>query len=396
MTSELLVSSSKALHQKAIEIRRHLHENPELSFHEFETTKFIEEKLLHLGIEVQKPMETGCLGIIKAENPTLPPLALRADIDALPINEEGDAKAAFFSRKEGVAHCCGHDAHTTNLLIAAEIIVEHKAELNRDIVFIFQAGEEQLPGGGRLLAESGALQNLGVAQIFGLHTDPHRSVGKIGVRDGDFMACTSEFEIKVFGKGGHAAKPHQAIDSVYLAAQTIVNVQSVVSRLVNPVQSAVVTIGSIHGGSAHNVIPEMVSLKGTVRTFDEKLSFQMADHIARIAKNTAEMHGGRAEFVFNMGYPAVVNAKSQNDVVRAATKKILGDEALVELHEPVMGGEDFSFYLKDFDGAFFYLGSGSKDADSEYTWHHPKYNVDEACMVNGAALLAGLALGVGQ
>lgn len=370
--------------------RRYLHRNPELSYKEFETTEFLTRSLKKMGIEVNHPLETGCVGIIRGGIKSDRVVALRADIDALPIQEEGVHKKEFLSRTEGVAHCCGHDAHTANLLGTARVLKKLKSEIEGTVLLIFQPAEEKLPGGGRLLCESGYLQERGVDVIYGLHTSPHLPPGKIAVRKGPMMARPDEFRIEIIGSGGHAAAPHQAVDPIVVASQVVSQLQTIVSRSVNPTEPAVVTVGKIAGGSAHNVIPESVEMLGTVRTFSKKTALTIKDHIQRIVKGVTEAAGAEYRFTFDYGYPAVNNTGWTTDRLIDTAGHLIGEENVELMDEPIMAGEDFAFYQQNFPGTFFFLGSGSPESGSTWPWHHPKYNVDERCFRTGAALMAGL------
>lgn len=379
-------------HQEMIETRQYLHRHPEVSFKEFETTKFIKSKLDELGIKYESPLETGCVGIIEGEIKSDKVIALRADIDALAMEEEGDFKKDFFSQNPGVAHCCGHDAHTANLLGAAKILMELRSEIKGKILLIFQPGEEKLPGGGRLLCETGFLQSQKVDAIFGLHTSPNYKPGTVVTRVGPFMASPDEFELEIIGKGGHAARPHDAVDPVVLASQFITMAQSIVSRAVDPTRAAVITIGKIEGGTAHNIIPEKVKLWGTVRTFDKDVKELIKSKLEALAKGITESAGGSYKYHFNYGYPAVINSENEANLVMKMTKDLFGDQSLVETDRPIMAGEDFAFYQEVFPGAFCYVGSGSPDSDSMHMWHHPKYNVDDRFFLTAAPLMVSLAM----
>src|SRR5699024_3346240 len=290
-----------------VEIRRHLHRKPELSYQEFETTAFILKKLEALNIRVDRPLETGCVGVIEGGKKSSRIIALRADIDALPIAETGEHKREFISENKGVAHCCGHDAHTANLLGTAMILSEMKDEIEGKVLLMFQPGEEKLPGGARLLCETGYLQKQEVDVVYGLHTNPLGAPGTIALREGALMARPDEFEIKIIGRGGHAAAPHLTADPIVLAGQIITQIQSIVSRNIDPTDNAVVTIGKIEGGSAHNIIPETVRMIGTVRTFSEENAYLIRDRMKAIVKSAAEAAGAAFEFSFNEGYPPVIN-----------------------------------------------------------------------------------------
>ena len=372
------------------EMRRHLHRHPELSYQEFETTEYIIDKLDELGIPADRPLETGCVGIIEGGIQSDKVVALRADIDALPISEEGDHKADFLSENEGVAHCCGHDSHTANLLGTAKILTELRDQIEGTVLLVFQPGEEKLPGGGRLLCETGYLQEKGVDIIYGLHSSPLHKPGTIATRPGPLMARPDEFKIEIIGQGGHAASPHEAVDPIVLAAEVINNLQTIVSRNVNPTEPAVVTVGKVSGGTAHNIIPEKVEMIGTVRTFSEETAKMIEGRIEEIVKGITESAGASYNFDFDYGYPAVINTEWATDQLTATASSMLGNEHVQIMDDPIMAGEDFAFYQQEFPGVFFFLGSGSEEADSTYTWHHPKYNIDEDCFKTGAALMASL------
>lgn len=381
---------AEQLFPEMVDIRRHLHRHPELSFREYKTTEYIIEKLEGLGIPVDRPLETGCVGVLEGGKPSDRVIALRADIDALPIFEEGEHKSDFLSENEGVAHCCGHDGHTANLLGTAKILSEFREEIEGTVLLLFQPAEEKLPGGGRQLCETGYLQKKGVDVIYGLHSSPQFKPGQIAVRKGPLMARPDEFNIEIIGQGGHAASPHQSVDPIVLAAQVVNSLQTIVSRTVNPTEAAVVTVGKINGGTAHNIIPEKVELIGTVRTFSEETAMKIKDRIEGIVKGITEAAEANYNYTFDEGYPAVINTDWATDrLVEAATKSI-GKENVVLMDDPIMAGEDFAFYQQYFPGTFFFLGSGSESSGSTYTWHHPKYNIDEQCFKTGATLMASL------
>jgi amidohydrolase len=381
---------AKKYYPKTVETRRYLHQHPELSFKEFKTTEFIQSSLEELEIPFEKPLETGCIGILRGGIESDRVIALRADIDALPILEEGDAKQEFFSMDAGVAHCCGHDAHTANLLTVARILVDLRDEVKGTVLLIFQPGEEKLPGGGKLLMETGFLQEYGVDAIYGIHTSPMHPAGTVATKAGALMASTSEFEVEIIGKGGHAARAHEAIDPIVLASQYINAVQTISSRNVDPTEPVVVTIGKIEGGSAHNIIPEKVKLWGTARTLSPDTENLVVERLEAILRGITKEAGGDYRFEFNRGYPAVINSEKEAELVLKSSRKILGNEKVIELRKPVMAGEDFAFYQREFPGAFFFVGSASKEADSEYPWHHPKYNVDDRFFETATPLMASL------
>ncbi|RNC84709.1 MAG: amidohydrolase [Balneola sp.] len=387
-----IIELSRTYKDEMIATRRHLHQYPEVSFKEFETTKYIKQKLGDLGIPFESPLETGCVGILEGGKKSNRVIALRADIDALPMEEEGKYKSEFFSKKPGAAHCCGHDAHTANLLGAAKILSELKDEIEGTVLLVFQPGEEKLPGGGKLLCDTGFLQDKKVSAIFGLHTSPSHKPGTIAVKSGPLMGSPDEFEAEIFGKGGHAARPHEAVDPIVITSQFITTAQTIVSRSVDPTEPAVVTIGRIEGGTAHNVIPESVKIWGTVRTLNKETADLIANRLETLLKGITEGAGGSYEFSFNRGYPAVINTEPETEQVVSTMASLFGDESVIHMERPIMAGEDFSFYQQHFPGAFFFVGSGSEESESTYVWHHPKYNVDDRFFDTACPLMVSLAL----
>lgn len=396
MTSDLqtaIQNKSEEYFEYMVQIRRHLHKNPEVSFKEFDTTDYILHELKKMKIETRRPMETGCLGIISG-NESDRVIALRTDIDALPMEEEGEAKKAFLSERKGAAHCCGHDGHTANLLGTAKILTDLKDQIDGTVVLIFQPGEEKLPGGGRELTETGALQDLGVQEVYGLHTNPNFEPGQVAVKSGPLMACTVEFDLTIRGKGGHAAAPHTAVDPIVLASQVITQFQAIVSRSMDPTEPAVITVGKFEAGSAFNVIPETAHILGTVRAFSMETARFIKKRMEEVIKGATEGAGATYDFEFTEGYPPVINDEKCTENVIQAARNILDSDQIIDLQKPVMAGEDFAFYQQEFPGTFFFLGTGSDEADSKWSWHHPRYNIDEHAFKTGSALMAGLALGV--
>lgn len=390
MTIDQIKKLAETYFDRMVEIRRHLHRHPELSYKEFETTEYIVGILEELGIPVDRPLETGCVGVLEGGQASDRVIALRADIDALPIQEEGEHKKAFISENAGVAHCCGHDSHTANLLGTAMILNDLRAQIEGTVLLVFQPGEETLPGGGRLLCETGYLQEKGVDVIYGLHSNPFHKPGQIAVRKGPLMARPDEFEIEIIGSGGHAAAPQETVDPIVTAAQVVTSIQTIVSRNFDPTDSAVVTIGKIEGGTAHNVIPEKVKMVGTVRTLSQEKAEFIRDRIGQIVKGITDAAGASYRYEYNPGYPAVINTGWSTDKLIRIASEVIGEEQIDLLNKPIMAGEDFAFYQQHFPGTFFFLGSGSEETGAVYSWHHPRYNVDETCFKTGAALMASL------
>jgi amidohydrolase len=364
---------------EAVAWRRHLHRNPELSFEEVETSAFIDE-LLHSfgGLEVSRPTPTSVVArLLCGDGPTL---ALRADIDALPIVEESGVE--FASEREGVMHACGHDAHTAILLTVARTLVERRDELAGEVRFIFQHAEELPPGGARQLVAAGVLD--GVDAIVGAHVFSTVESGKVAVPVGPFMAAPDTFAITVHGAGGHAAMPNQAVDPIAAAAQIVSNLQHIVSREVDPIRRAVVGVTRIAGGTANNIIPETVELGGTVRTFENDVQTHIRAAIERIAHGVATAHRCTATVAYEEGYAATSN----DATVAARVRANVPPERLTEI-EPVMGGEDFSAYQQVVPGCFFIVGAGGKGAMPH---HHPRFTIDEAALPVAIDVFVGTAL----
>ena len=381
---------SEEFHPDMVDIRRHLHRHPELSYQEFETTEYIIERLEELDITVDRPLKTGCVGVLEGGKKSDRVIALRADIDALAIQEEGEHKEEFLSQNTGIAHCCGHDGHTANLLGTAKILSRLRDEIEGTVLLIFQPGEEKLPGGGRMLCETGYLQDKGVDVIYGLHSSPDYKPGTIATRKGPLMARPDEFKIDIQGTGGHAASPHLTVDPIVLAARIVNDIQTIVSRSINPTEPAVVTVGKITGGTTHNIIPGKVEMLGTVRTFSEETADTIKNKIEAIVKGVTESAGASYSFRFDYGYPAVINTDWSTEVVMETARELFGNDSVVVREDPIMAGEDFAFYQQHFPGTFFFLGSGKEETGSTYSWHYPRYNIDEACFKTGSALMASL------
>ena len=372
------------LEQQAISWRRHLHSHPELSFQEVETAAFVEETLRSFdGLELERPTRTSVVARLRGARPGRV-LALRADMDALPIDEATGLE--FASRRPGVMHACGHDAHTAMLLAAARTLAARRDVLAGEVRFVFQHAEETPPGGARELVEAGVMD--GVDLVIGGHVASDKPVGRIGAHAGPFAAAADSFSAVVRGRGGHAALPHETIDPVVVAAHVVTGLQSLVSRTVDPMKNAVVSVTRIHGGTADNIVPEAVELGGTVRTFDEELRAAMAERLERVLRGVTGAHGATYELDYRYGYAPVINDADAAAVVRAAASAELGEDALIDV-EPIMGGEDFSAYLARAPGAFFWVGAGGAGAIPH---HHPQFVIDESALRAGIAVFVRTAL----
>lgn len=370
-----------------ISFRRHLHQHPELSFKEYNTCQFVKKKLDSWGIETQIMATTGVIGLIKGKNPTARTLALRADLDALPIQEINEV--AYKSQNDGVMHACGHDVHTTCLLGAAQILQELKEEWEGTIKLIFQPGEEQLPGGASILIKEGVLQNPSPSTILGQHVEPLLEVGKVGVKSGLFMASSDEIYVTVKGKGGHGARPHLCVDPILIASHLIVQLQQLVSRNADPMMPTVLTFGKIYSeGGATNVIPNEVKILGTLRTFEEGWRMKAHQQLVESAELICKSMGGSCDFNVIKGYPFLENNEALTQLARQQMEAYLGAENVVDLPAR-MGGEDFAFYSQQIPACFYRLGVQNPNGSGLHT---PNFDVDERSLEVGAGLMAWLAM----
>lgn len=364
---------------RAVAWRRHLHRHPELSFHEHATAQFVQERLAALGgLEVDSPTPTSVVARLNGGRNGRT-LALRADMDALPVQEETELE--FASTVPGVMHACGHDGHTAMLLATAALLVQRRSELAGEVRFIFQHAEELPPGGAAELVAAGVLD--GVDGILGAHLMSTLEVGRVAARPGPWMAAADTFAMTIRGRGGHAAFPHESVDPIVTAAQVISGLQHVVSRNASPLESVVVSVTRIQAGTADNVIPQSVALGGTVRTFSEACRERTRAAMERVLHGICAAHGATGEFELVRGYAPVVN-----DPELAALVVAVSGERAADV-DPVMAGEDFSAYLSRCPGCFFFVGAGGADA---YPHHHPRFEVDERALEVGIEVLTGSAL----
>ena len=384
-----IAKAAKAISDWIIARRRFLHEHPELSFHEEKTAEYVERELKWLGYTNIQTRLNGnysiCAELLGRDLDRC--IALRADMDALPIGEE--TQWAHKSKADGVAHMCGHDAHTSMLLGAARQLKEREAELPCTVRLFFQGGEEKFPGGARDFIASGMLE--GVDSVFGLHVHPLHDTGTLLLREGRLMAGVDEFTITVRGKGGHAATPHETRDPIVAASAIVLGLQQIVSRRTDPFEPAVVSIGRFHAGTAYNVIPGEATLNGTVRSFRPDMHAHYVGLIETIATNIARAHGCEADIHMPEGYPVLANDEHATEKMRAAAREVLGNEG-VALAMPIMGSEDFALYARERPACFGFLGAAAPaDADRHFL-HHPRFHIDEDALWRGAAILAQVAM----
>src|SRR5919202_560587 len=363
--------------------RRHLHAHPELAFQEHETVRFIAERLRSHGLEVRSGVaETGVVGLLRGGRPGRTVL-LRADIDALPIQEENDV--AYRSQRAGVMHACGHDGHTAILLNAARVLTERRERLAGNVKLVFQPSEEQPPGGALAMIEQGVLEDPKVDAAFGLHLNATYPTGTIVARPGVGQAAADTFRIEIAGQGGHAARPHLCVDTVLVAAQVVTALHTLVAREVDPVEPAVLTVGMLQAGTAPNVIPPTALLAGTVRTFDPELRQKMARRVEAVAAGIAQAMGAESRCEYSFGYPSVVNDPAMTELVAEVARAVVGPERVTP-GERAMPADDFAYMLERVPGCYFKLGVGDPAGGPRFGNHHPRFDLDESALPLGVEM----------
>lgn len=369
----------EAIYTEIVQIRRDLHAHPELGQEEFRTQKMIETFLTMEGIANTRIADTGVMGLIRG-NGDGKTVAIRADIDALPIHELSDL--SFKSQYEGKMHACGHDAHTAILLGTSKILNKYRNEFAGNIKLFFQPAEETIGGAKRMVLE-GCMDNPKVDHVIGLHVFPIMESGMVELKYGKMNASTDSVRIEIEGKAGHGAYPHDSIDAIVISAQVIIALQTLVSRTISPVESAVLSLGTIAGGVKGNVIADHVSLKGTLRTLDENIRKLSKQTIEQIVVKTCEALGGKGTVSFEEGYRALINDDSVVSVIEETAKRCLGKDKVIIAKNPSLGAEDFSFFLEKATGAFYNIGCGNEKEGIVYKGHHPKFAIDESCLKVG-------------
>ncbi len=372
-------------------IRHHLHAHPELSYKEFETSKFIQKKLTEFGIDYNVMATTGVVGLIKGKNPLKRIIAVRADLDALPIKEENEID--YVSQNKGIMHACGHDVHTTCLLGAAKILQSTKNEWEGTVKLIFQPGEERNPGGASLMIKEGVLKDPKPQAIFALHVHPGLEVGKLSFRSGMVMASADEIFITIKGKGGHAASPHLTSDTILIASHLIVSLQQLVSRNNDPFNPSVLSITSFQGGYTTNVIPSEVKLMGTFRAMNEDWRFKAHEIVKKQSTELVHAMGAEIDINIDVGYPFVLNNEQLTQTAKIKSGEFLGNENIEET-ELRMGAEDFAYYSHQIPACFYRLGVGNISKNITAGVHTPNFNIDESAIEIGMGVMAWLAVTV--
>lgn len=389
MIKDQIQQLSKTIFSDVVANRRHLHSHPELSFHELETSAFVAKKLEELGLEYHKMADTGLVALIKGDKPSDNVIALRADMDALPITEANEV--SYKSQNVGVMHACGHDAHTSSLLGTAKILTELKSQFGGTIKLIFQPAEEKLPGGASLMIKEGVLENPKPQAVLGQHVMPLIDAGKVGFRSGKYMASTDELYVTVRGKGGHGAQPQQNIDPVIITAHILTALQQVVSRFADPKSPSVLSFGKVIANGATNVIPNEVYLEGTFRTMDEQWRTEAHKRIKKMAEGIAESMGGSCEFNIVRGYPFLVNEEKLTASARGFAEDYLGKENVLDL-DIWMAAEDFAYYSQVADSCFYRLGTRNESRGITSSVHTPTFDVEESALELSTGLMAYLAV----
>ena len=389
MTKEKILKKVAEIENRVIEIRHQIHQNPELSFAEKETAKLAAAEMKKLGFEVEENIfGTGvCATFINSNKEDAKTLLIRADMDALPVEEKNDLE--FKSKNKGVMHACGHDGHTAILIGTAMLLKELAADFDGNLKFLFQPGEET-SGGAEGMIKAGVLENPQVDAAMGLHLWGSTEEGIVEYKSGALMASPDRFNLKIIGKGGHAARPHNTIDPIPIAAQIISSLQNIVSRRIDPLESAVISVGMIEAGKTHNVIPDQVELKATVRSLKKEIREKLPQYIESVIKNTCQIYGAEYELDYIFGYPAVINDPQMTNIIKTAAQKILGPEKVREKEKAEMGGEDFSYFGREVPAVFYYLGIAPQ---GEIVNHHQSdFKFNDTVLKTGVAVMAQAAL----
>ena len=388
--SETIKRLTKQHKEEVIANRRHLHQHPELSFQERNTARFVAEKLQSFGLTPQEGVaDTGVVALVEGKNPERKTIALRADMDALPIQEANDV--SYKSQNKGVMHACGHDVHTASLLGTAQILQQVRDQFEGTVKLVFQPGEERIPGGASLMIKAGALENPRPDHMFGQHVQPFIPAGKVGFREGMYMASADELYVTVHGKGGHAAMPDRNIDPVLITAHIIVALQQIVSRHADPKIPSVLSFGRVIAEGATNVIPNEVKVEGTFRTMNEEWRASAHQKMKKLAESIAEGMGGSCTFDIHRGYPFLQNSPALTQRARQYAVDFLGSDKVVDL-DLWMAAEDFAYYTQHVDACFYRLGTGNEARGIASSVHTPTFDIDEDALETGVGLMSWIAI----
>lgn len=389
MYNETILKKAEEINDILIAIRHDLHAHPEIGLEEVRTSKIVADYLSKLGLEVQRNVgKTGVVGVLRGKNPGKT-VMLRADMDCLKMDETCELE--YKSKKPGLMHACGHDIHTTWLLGSAMILSELKECINGNVKFVFQPAEE-VSGGAKMMIEDNVLENPHVDAAFGAHVWPYIEEGTVSVKEGSFMAASDNFKLSIFGKGGHGGHPQRCIDPISSACEIYMALQTIISRRVNPLEPAVITVGKFHSGTAHNVIPELVEMEGTIRTLTNETRESIYEMMLNIFKGVTIANGSHFDFQYKPYHPPVVNDKELTEIVLSAAEKIVGEGNARRAERETMVGEDFSYYQQKIPGAFFWIGSYNEKIGAVNPLHSAKFFVNEDIIHKGAAVLAQCAV----
>lgn len=379
----------KSLYQQVVEWRRQIHMHPETAFNEHQTAALVEKVLKDAGVQVQRyPDSTAVVGVLKGGKPGRT-IALRADMDALPLEEEVDWP--YRSQNPGVMHACGHDVHTAILMGVATILARHRDQLPGTVKFLFQPAEELPPGGAKPMVEAGVLKNPDVEHVFGLHVSTDLPVGEVGVTYGYSSANSDRADITIIGKGGHGAQPDKTVDAVVVACQVITALQTIVSRNISALDSAVISVGSLHAGTVNNIIAETAKMQLTIRSLKEETRELLKRRIEEVVAGVTAAMGASFEMDYSYGYPSLPNDDGAVDLVKRIAERVVGQDHVQVSTSPGMGGEDFAYFAQEVPSAFFRLGARPEDGEV-YPGHNPKFRVNEACIKVGLEMMIGIVL----
>jgi amidohydrolase len=383
------LKKAKAIEEFIISSRRDFHQNPELGYEEYRTSKKIKEFLDSEGIEYYESAKTGICAIIKGKNSNdKKTVALRADIDALPIEEKNICE--YTSKNKGKMHACGHDAHTAILMGATKILNSIKDELNGNVKLFFEPAEETT-GGARVMIKEGVLENPKVDAVFGLHVEEWLSAGTIGIKKGVVNAASNPFTIKIFGKGGHGAYPHNTVDPIIIASNVIVAIQNIVSREIEPTNPAVVTVGYINGGTAQNIIPGEVKIGGIIRTMTKEDREYVCRRLVEVVEGVTKSMRGTCEIEIEESYPCLYNDDNMVDIIKKGGKDIIGEKNIINLDKPIMGVESFAYFSMERPSAFYFLGCRNEERGIINPTHNASFDIDEECLTVGVAMQVKMA-----